>query len=151
MGILGNTLAPGERPPAKLYDERGFHVFPVLEIDFTPVAEAGGFYTSYVKMELPLASNYLCPAPIEETLTEELKRLAVAAFEAIGALDVARVDFRLGANGQPYLLEINTLPGVNPTYSDIVLVAQAEGIEYVTLVNEILNLALYRYGLQPYQ
>jgi D-alanine-D-alanine ligase len=76
-----------------------------------------------------------------------LGRLAVAAFEAIGALDVARVDFRLGADGRPYLMEINTLPGLNPTYSDLVIMARAEGMDYVTLINEILDLALDRYGL----
>ncbi|MBC8450534.1 MAG: hypothetical protein H8D78_22600 [Chloroflexi bacterium] len=148
VGILGNTLAPGERPPAALYDERGFHTLPLLEIDVSPVAEAGGLYTSHVKSDHPLAPNYLCPAPVDDALAQELRRLAVAAFEAIGALDVARVDFRMGSDGQPYLLEINTLPGLNPTYSDIVMAARAEGMSYTTLVNEILHLAARRYGLR---
>jgi len=135
VGLLGNFLAPGERPPSDLYDENGFHIFPVLEIDVSTVAEAGGLYTSHVKADDPLAPRYLCPADIEDELAEELKQLAVAAFRAIGALDVARVDFRLGADGRPYLLEINTLPGLNPTYSDIVIAARAEGMDYETLIN----------------
>jgi D-alanine-D-alanine ligase len=145
VGLLGNIPSPGSIPSGRR--ETGFHIFPVLEVDVTPVAEAGGLYTSHVKMDLPLAPNYLCPAPIEPALAEELSRLAVAAFESIGALDVARVDFRLGADGRPYLMEINTLPGLNPTYSDLVIMARAEGMDYVTLINEILNLALDRYGL----
>lgn len=147
VGLLGNFLPPGERSPSDLYDETGFHIFPALEIDVSTVAEAGGLYTSHIKADNPLAPRYLCPAAIENELAEELKRLAVAAFQAIGALDVARVDFRLGADGHPYLLEINTLPGLNPTYSDIVIAARAEGMEYTTLINEILNLAIDRYGL----
>ena len=148
VGLLGNTPALGRRRSSGVYNpSTGFHIFPVLEVDVTPVAEAGGLYTSHVKMDLPLAPNYLCPAPIEPALAEELGRLAVAAFESIGALDVARVDFRLGADGRPYLMEINTLPGLNPTYSDLVIMARAEGMEYATLINEILHLALDRYGL----
>jgi D-alanine-D-alanine ligase len=147
VGLIGNTTAITERPPSDLYDETGFHAFPVLEIDVSEVAEAGGLYTSHIKSDTPLAPRYLCPAAIDETLAERLKKLAMAAFQAIGALDVARVDFRLGADGQPYLLEINTLPGLNPEYSDIVMAARAEGMEYATLINEILNLAIDRYGL----
>jgi hypothetical protein len=92
------------------------------------------------------APRYTCPAGISPDLEAELKRLAVAAFEAIGALDVSRVDFRLGADGQPYLMEINTLPGLNPSVSDLSIVARVGGMPYVDLINEILNLALARYG-----
>ncbi len=75
-----------------------------------------------------------------------MKQLAVTAFEAIGALDLSRVDFRLGADGQPYLLEINTLPGLNPTVSDLCIMARAEGMHYTDLINEILYLAADRYA-----
>jgi D-alanine-D-alanine ligase len=118
-----------------------------LEIDVSPLTEAEGLYNSYAKTERPLDLGYLCPAPVDERLSDELQRLAVDAFEAIDALDVARVDFRLGSDGMPYLMEINTLPGLNPTYSDIVIAARAGGMTYTGLVNEIVNLALDRYGL----
>ena len=145
VGLLGNRLLPGETSLSPLYHPSGFHVFPVLEIDVSPVAEAEGLYTSQVKTDMPLAPRYLCPAPIPQGLAWELQELAVSAFEAIGAVDVGRVDFRLGADGRPYLLEINTLPGLNPTYSDIVLAARGEGMDYVVLIHEILNQALWRY------
>ncbi len=165
VGLIGNTLAPGQRrwnDPStilrqssgqgsghRLYDERGFHLFPVLEIDST-VGAVQGLYNTEAKSYYPGeedAPRYTCPADIPPDLEAELKRLAVAAFEAIGALDVSRVDFRLGADGRPYLLEINTLPGLNPSVSDMVVVARAEGIPYPVLINEILNLAVDRYGL----
>jgi D-alanine-D-alanine ligase len=149
VGLIGNTLAPGEMPLSPLYDERGFHVLPILEIDLSPIAESHGIYDSHVKSDLPLDANYRCPAPISDELTHEIKDLAVAAFEALGALDLSRVDFRLGADGRPYLLEINTLPGLNPTYSDIVLACRADGLLYVELINEVLSLAAARYGLIP--
>lgn len=149
VGLFGNTLAPGEAPLSPLYDDHGFHVLPILEIDLSPISEANGIYDSHVKSDLPLGANYRCPAPISDELTYEMKHLAVAAFEAIGALDLSRVDFRLGADGRPYLLEVNTLPGLNPTYSDIVLAARAEGLLYMELVQEVLNLAAARYNLIP--
>ena len=55
----------------------------------------------------------------------------------------------MGADGKPYLLEINTLPGLNPAISDICIMADAEGLSYNTLITEILYLAAERFGL-PY-
>lgn len=149
VGLIGNTLAPGQHRWNGLYDERGFHLFPVLEID-SHVGVGQGLYNAEAKSYYPGeegAPLYLCPADIPVDLEAELKRLAVAAFEAIGALDVSRVDFRLGTDGRPYLLEINTLPGLNPTVSDLCIMARAEGMHYTDLINEILNLALDRYGM----
>ena len=146
VGILGNRLTSWESSYWH-YDQRGFCVFPVLEIDVTVLEEASGVYGSYAKSEKPLELRYLCPAPIEPSLQMEMQQLAVAAYEAIGALDVARVDFRLDSEGMPHLLEINTLPGLNPEYSDIVIAARAAGVSYAELVSEILTLALQRYGL----
>lgn len=156
VGLIGNTLAPGEqrwhRPTAgsgqSLYDERGFHLFPVLEIDAS-VSVGQGLYNAAAKSYLPGeegAPLYLCPADIPTALEIEMKQLAVAAFEAIGALDVSRVDFRLGADGRPYLLEINTLPGLNPVVSDLCIMARAEGMPYPVLINEIVYLAAERFA-----
>ena len=149
VGLIGNSLAPGQQRWNNWYDEQGFHLFPVLEIDST-VGAVQGLYNTEAKSYYPGeegAPLYLCPADIPPVLEAELKRLAVAAFEAIGALDVSRVDFRLGADNCPYLMEINTLPGLNPTVSDLCIMARAEGMHYADLINEILNLAVDRYGL----
>lgn len=148
VGIIGNTLLPGERRWNGLYDRRGFHTFPVLEID----ANKGigqGFYNVDAKSYLPgeeEAPLYFCPADIPSTLERELKQITIAAFEAIGALDLSRVDFRLGSNGRPYLMEINTLPGLKPGFSDLCIMAEAEGIDHTHLINEILILAANRYA-----
>jgi D-alanine-D-alanine ligase len=147
VGLIGNTLALGEKRWNGLYNGRGFHLFPVLEIDAN-VGVGQGLYNAASKSYNPGeegAPLYLCPANIPKILEVELKQTAVAAFEAIGTLDLGRVDFRLGADGSPYLLEINTLPGLNPIVSDLCIMAQAEGIPYTDLINEILYLAVERY------
>ncbi len=158
VGLIGNTLSPGAfrrtgtwtSSKDNLYDESGFHLFPVLEIDAN-VGAGEGLYNTVSKSYRPGeegAPLYLCPADIPETLDTELKRLAVAAFLAIDGLDLSRVDFRLGSDGRPYLLEINTLPGLNPVVSDICIMAHAEGLHYTDLINEILYLAAERYAQQ---
>ena len=149
VGLIGNILFPGQRRWNDLYDEQGWHLFPVLEIDAT-VGVGQGLYNTEAKSYYPgeeEAPLYLCPADVPPALESELKCLTVAAIEAIGSLDVARVDFRLGPDGRPFLLEINTLPGLNPTLSDVCIMARAEGMDYQDLINEILTLAADRYGL----
>jgi len=147
VGLLGNALAPGEKPLSDLYDSQGFHIFPLLEIDTSPLASEGAIYTNRIKSDMPMAINYLCPAQVDHVLERELKRLAVAAFVAIEGLDVSRVDLRLDGEGRPHILEINTLPGINPDISDLCIMSRAEGMPYTQLVNEILRLAARRNGL----
>ncbi len=149
VGLVGNTLLPGQSPRSDFYDARGFHVFPVLEIDSQKGA-VEGLYNAEAKayaIDDEAAPGYLCPADIPVALQNTLKHLAVRAFEALGGLDVSRVDFRMGADGQPYLMEINTLPGLNPVVSDMTIASRAEGVPYARMINEILGLACARYGL----
>ena len=142
VGLLGN-----EEPSGRA-SGRGLHVFPILEVDFSPCPpEEAGIYTSRVKTELYNVPRYLCPAPLEEGQAEELKRLAVAAFRVLDCLDMCRVDFRLDPQGQPWILEVNPLPGLSPGVSDLVMMAEADGMSHTELVNAIFNHARRRYGL----
>jgi D-alanine-D-alanine ligase len=131
VGILGN-------------DE--LRILPIMEVDLGPCpAEEAGIYTSRVKTELYSVPDYLCPAPLEQDLAEELRRLAVGAYRATGCLDVARVDFRLDPHHRPWILEINPLPGLTPRISDLVMIAEADGMSHTQLVNAILDHAWRRY------
>ncbi len=154
VGMVGNLRSPvawrvpeDEEAPRVL---KGLHFFPALEVDMAayPVEEAG-IYTSRIKTELAHDFHYLCPAPLDDDLIDELNWLAAAVFRVTGCLDVARVDFRLDANDgdRPYILEVNPLPGLNPGYSDLCIEAAADGWRYERLINEILNQAADRYGL----
>jgi D-alanine-D-alanine ligase len=61
------------------------------------------------------------------------------------------VDFRLDENdGQPYILEINPLPGLNPHYSDLCVEAYAAGWSYEQLINTIVDLAVARASVGSY-
>jgi len=82
-------------------------------------------------------------------LEQELQLLAAAVFRVTGCKDVARVDFRLDEeNGdKPYILEVNPLPGLNPSYSDLCIQARAAGWTYEALVNTIVDHAVVRLNL----
>jgi D-alanine-D-alanine ligase len=151
IGLIGN-LSPttarriNERTaPHTLPETLTF--FPPLEVDVKAYDEAeAGLYTSRIKVELAEDFHYLCPAPLEPDLLDELYRLAAAVFRVTGTKDVGRVDFRLDAsnNDIPYILEINPLPGLNPHYSDLCVEAYAAGWTYEKLINTIVNLAAAR-------
>ncbi len=89
------------------------------------------------------ATEYLCPAPFDAGLTEEIQRIGEKAFAAVGARDYARVDMIVTEERSPFLLEINTLPGMTET-SLLPKAAQAAGISFKSLCNKMVEMAVYR-------
>jgi D-alanine-D-alanine ligase len=137
----------GRRP--ELYEEDGFHRFPIEEIE-TGVSSTPGVYGYTVKAKDLWEQGSVrinCPALLESGFEERLRRLAMQAHQAIGAKDISRVDIRLDSQGEPKLVEINTLPGLAPDFSDLCLMWNAEGLLYKDLILEILYLAASRFNL----
>ena len=86
-------------------------------------------------------TQYLCPAPLDAELTARIQSLAVRAFNALGSAGWARVDFMLrAADDEPFLLEINTSPGMTG-HSLVPMSAKAAGVSYEDLCVEILRSA----------
>ncbi len=149
IGVLGRPDAAGYSRRPELYQADGFHRFPVLEVDnngsITP-----GVYGNLAKTLHPGDAGipeFICPADVEPELAAKLQDLAIQGHLAINAVDVSRLDIRLDAAGEPRLLEINSLPGLSPGFSDLCVIAQAEGISYTDLILEILYLGASRFGL----
>src|SRR5512138_2925390 len=151
VGILGrhDTVLYSRHP--EWYDKDGFHRLPVLELDSSRSVTPGiyGIEAKAQSVGAQGAPSYLCPAPAEPELVKKLQHLAYRAHVVLGALDVSRTDVRLDAEGQPRLIEINTLPGLTPDYSDLCIQAASEGIAYEELILEILYLGASRWGLLP--
>jgi D-alanine-D-alanine ligase len=149
VGFIGNPGDPSRRSRPWLYDQDGYHFFPVLEID-NAISISPGVYGHDAKgfdIGVEGAPGYLCPADIPNRLRLRLIDLTKRASKALGVRDVSRIDFRAGADGRPYLMEINTLPGLNPEVSDLCIMAASEGMAYPVLITEILYLAAERYSL----
>ncbi len=82
-------------------------------------------------------TEFILPAKLSDDMTKQVKEIAIKAFKAAGCKGVSRVDFHI-VNNIPYVLEINTSPGMTET-SDLPAQANAMGICYDNLVEIILN------------
>lgn len=74
--------------------------------------------------------------------------VALAAYRALEAADAGRVDVRCDAAGSPMFLEVNPLPGLHPTHSDLPVLASQVGMAYDELIGAILRGAVVRHGLE---
>jgi D-alanine-D-alanine ligase len=85
-------------------------------------------------------TQYLCPSTLPEALENEVRALAVEAFRVLGCRGWARADVMLTRDGKPYLLEMNTSPGMTG-HSLVPMAARAQGISYEDFVMQVLALA----------
>lgn len=89
------------------------------------------------------ATEYFCPAEFDAATTARIQDAARGAFNAIGGRDYARVDVMVRANGDPVVLEVNTLPGMTAT-SLLPKAAAAAGLSYNQLCQMMVDLARQR-------
>jgi D-alanine-D-alanine ligase len=85
-------------------------------------------------------TKYLCPAPVDAEVADRITELCLRAYRALGARGWGRIDVMLRADGAPFLLELNTSPGMTG-HSLVPMAARAVGISYEDLVLRILALA----------
>ena len=149
VGVMGRHDAKLFSRHPEWYEKDGFHRFPVLELDSSRSVTPNIYSQASKAKEVGEegAPDYVCPANIDPELEKKLKHFALRAHQLLYALDVSRTDIRLDEEGNPRLLEINTLPGLTPGYSDLCLQAKAEGIRYDDLILEILYLGASRWGM----
>ena len=88
-------------------------------------------------------TEYFCPAEFDAATTAGIQAAALGAFAAIGGRDYARVDVMVRADGEPVVLEVNTLPGMTET-SLLPKAAAAAGLDYARLCQRMIDLAWKR-------
>ncbi len=86
-------------------------------------------------------SEYFCPAELDEETTKHVQELALEAHKALGVEVYSRVDVILSEDGTPYVLEVNTIPGMTET-SLLPKAAKAKGIEFGDLCQQIAELSM---------
>jgi D-alanine-D-alanine ligase len=104
-----------------------------------------GEFFDYESKYVPGATEEICPAPVSAELTARLQSMARAAHDALGLSDYSRADFMLSGDGTPYLLEVNTLPGMTAT-SLLPQEAQAVGMPFEQLLARLIELGLRKKG-----
>ena len=115
--------------------ERDGKAFATEILEIRPKNEWYDFEAKYTSG----MSDFICPANLSPDVTKHVKEVAVKAFETAGCRSVSRIDFMM-MNDIPYLLEINTSPGMT-TMSDLPAQAKAMDIDYDNLVQLIMNSA----------
>jgi D-alanine-D-alanine ligase/UDP-N-acetylmuramate--alanine ligase len=115
-------------------DEDKKEAFPIIEI--TTTSGRYDYNSKYTKG----ASTHIIPAPISEEKTHELQELAIKTYTACGCKGVARVDMMYSEDETPYVIEVNSVPGMTEV-SLVPDAARAMGVEFPELCERILQLA----------
>ncbi|QOC23199.1 D-alanine--D-alanine ligase [Wenzhouxiangella sp. AB-CW3] len=127
--VLVEQLIQGAEYTAAILDAT---VLPLIELE-TPRE----FYDYEAKYESG-DTRYRCPSGLPSTTETELAKLCLQAFEVLGTTGWGRVDLMVDRSGQPWLLEVNTTPGMTD-HSLMPMAAQAAGIGFDELVWRILD------------
>ncbi len=113
----------------------GNYALPIIEI--RPKQGMYDYQSKYVKG----STEYLCPAPISDALSAEIRAVCLRAFQLTGCSGWGRIDLMLDEQDQFWLLELNSIPGMTET-SLVPKAAKAEGVDFDRLVYEIVWLSV---------
>jgi D-alanine-D-alanine ligase len=117
----------------------------VLDGEALPAVEIvapSGFYDYKAKYQKG-QTRYICPAPLSSAISRRVTALALETYRLLGCQGAARVDVRITPRGKPFVLEINTVPGMTET-SLLPMAAAAAGLDYDALTERLLRSALAR-------
>lgn len=133
--ILVEEFIGGKELTVSMMQKDGEMVaLPVIHI--APHSGMYDYHSKYTKG----ATEYICPADLDEETTKKVQEISKQAYEVLGCSGVARADVMLDEEGNGYVLEINTVPGMTAT-SLVPKAAAAAGISFPELCNIILQSA----------
>jgi D-alanine-D-alanine ligase len=137
--VLLERYVPGRDLAVSIVQDDGApRALPVVEA----VPEGRDFYDFEARYEIG-RTRFVCPAELASGVAERTQELAVEAYRALGCAGFARVDLMLRDDGELFVLEANSVPGLTET-SLLPQAADAAGIGFDALVERILSLALSR-------
>lgn len=116
---------------------------PVAELTF-PEGGPDAFYS--VEWKSRHEKVVVCPADIPGEIETAMQVHTERLFELLGAADLCRADFRLAADGTPYFIEMNPLPGLSPFYSVFPMQVRAAGEEPGAVIERLVRNACERGG-----
>jgi len=130
VGVVGNT------------------VLPIAEIDFAGMPRGRWRIVTYQSKWATgsvddLGSVPRCPADLPDKTADHIRRIALRAWQLVGGTGYGRVDMRIDANGQPWILEVNANPDIAPD-AGLARMAGVAGIAYPSLIRSVCELALAR-------
>jgi D-alanine-D-alanine ligase len=137
--VLLERYVPGRDLGVSIVEQDGEpRALPIVEA----LPEGRGFYDFEARYEIG-RTRFVCPAELPEEVAARAQQLAVEAYRALGCAGFARIDLMLHEDGELYVLEANSIPGLTET-SLLPQAADAAGIGFDELVERILAMALSR-------
>jgi D-alanine-D-alanine ligase len=137
--VLLERYVPGRDLAVSIVDEGGVpRALPVVEA----VPEGRDFYDFEARYEIG-RTRFVCPAELPDGVADRTRELAVEAYRALGCAGFGRVDLMLREDGELFVLEANSVPGLTET-SLLPQAADAAGIPFDALVERIVAMALSR-------
>jgi len=138
--VLVEQFIPGREFAVGLLGNGPPEVLPIVEIDLK--GDPNAIQTAGDKLKQP--RDKICPAEISEEKAEDMRSLVRHAFQSLELFDFARVDLRMDAAGNLFILEINSMASLGLTGA-YVHAAKTAGYTYEGLINRILDVAAMRY------
>lgn len=129
--VIAESFVGGGEYTVAILDKQAL---PVIKIE--PASEFYDYEAKYLRDD----TLYLCPSGLSAEKEAEMQGIATQAFALIGGQGWGRVDFLMSESGQPFLLEVNTSPGMTD-HSLVPKAARQAGITFEQLVLRVLELA----------
>lgn len=133
--VLVEKFIEGDLLTVAVLGNENPRVLPIIEI-----VSSNEFY-DYESKYTPGMCEHIIPARISDELSKKIEAIAADCYQALGCRGTARIDFMVDKNSNPYILEVNTIPGMTGM-SLVPDAARAVGISYADLVEMLINLAL---------
>ena len=135
--VIAETCIVGDELTCPLVGQgESAEALPVIKI--VPPQANYDFHHKYFSDE----TKYLCPTGLDPKINQQVQELALAAYKALGCRNWGRADVMLDQKtGKPYLLEMNTSPGMT-SHSLVPMAAKAAGVDYADLVLWLLSQTL---------
>jgi D-alanine-D-alanine ligase len=147
QGALVEEFLPGREFTVALIGETRPRVLPPMEIVYKKdkIKSPYPVYSYEYKLDPRGEIENQVPAQMDEALRKDVEQVARDSFAALGCRDFARIDIRLNSQGKACFIECNPLPGLTPKWSDLCLITEAMGMDYATLIAELVSPAIRRF------
>jgi len=132
--VLLEEYIEGKELTVTVFGNKEPEAFPIIEI-----APKSGFY-GYDDKYTPGATSYICPAQLDEKVASVVKKEAIKAHISLGCKVYSRVDIRLSKENRPYILEVNTVPGMTET-SLVPKAAAVAGINFSKFLSNVIEMS----------
>jgi D-alanine--D-alanine ligase len=133
--IVVEAFIDGSELTIAVMGNKEAHALPIIEI--VPHSGRYDYHSKYTKG----ATEYIVPARLDNEVTQQLQQLAEKTYRLVGCRGIARVDFMMDKAQRPYILEVNTIPGMTAT-SLVPKAAAATGLAFGDLCEKLLFMAV---------